>query len=317
MADIEALLRQRSSQVYPTRAQLDRAARSHNFLREVLQSGNMDSRIIDSYLSGSYSRHTALRPLDDVDIIVEIDPSYWRRSAFARLFDGLLEPEAVLETFAVATRLRYQTYGTSVWKQRRSIRLGLEHVSIDVVPAVIDDERPQWYRIPDVSEGRWIPTAPKVHSEITSSLNERHAKLFVPTVRLLKAWNLDLPSTVRIKSFAIETLAARLFRAVPLTSFTDGLHVFMDFVCWLGGEPSKRPWKDALDVRFGGLTPRLPDLAGTGSNLFANCKRDRLAGLARAASVMRRALEAAGASRSTESAWARIERRLRARLDQL
>lgn len=317
MADIEALLKQRSSQVYPTPAQLDRAARSHNFLRDVLQTGNMDRRIIDSYLSGSYARHTALRPLGDVDIIVEIEPSRWRRSAFARLFDGLPEPEAVLETFAVATRHRYQSYGSSVWKQRRSIRLVLEHVCLDVVPAVIDDERPQWYRIPDANERSWISTAPKIHSEITSALNEEHDGLFVPAVRLLKAWNKDLPSTVRIKPFAIETLAARLFRAAPLPSFTDGLHVFMDFVCWLGGEPFVRPWEDALDVQFGGWTPRLPDLAGTGSNLFASCERDQLAKLARAAGVMRRALEAAAASRSTRSAWARIEHRLRAGLDPL
>src|SRR4051812_28080748 len=100
MADIEQLLKQRTSEVYPTQAQLERAAQSNNHLRNELETGNMKRRIVESYLSGSYARHTAVRPLDDVDVIVEIDPSHWRRKLLARLLDDLPKPAAILETFA-------------------------------------------------------------------------------------------------------------------------------------------------------------------------------------------------------------------------
>jgi hypothetical protein len=55
MADIEPLLRQCAYDILPTAVQRDRAARSHNFLRDALQTGNMEWRILDSYLSGSYA----------------------------------------------------------------------------------------------------------------------------------------------------------------------------------------------------------------------------------------------------------------------
>ena len=87
--------------VNPTPTQRNGAVRSHNNLREVLNTGHMEKRIVTSYLSGSYARNTVIYPLDDVDIIVVIDPKAWG--------GGWLDPnpEAVLKSFHRAIKYRY------------------------------------------------------------------------------------------------------------------------------------------------------------------------------------------------------------------
>ena len=76
---IELLLRQAMTEIEPTPSQKDGARRSHNHLRDLLDTGQMAARILNSYLSGSYARDTAVRPLDDVDVIFEIDQSAWNK----------------------------------------------------------------------------------------------------------------------------------------------------------------------------------------------------------------------------------------------
>lgn len=122
---VDAHLRGLLSAIEPTRAQKDGARRSHNHLRDLLDTGQMATRIIGSYLSGSYARDTAIRPLDDVDIIFEIDPSGWHTG----FFSSVPPPERVLESFATAIRRRYPL--SSVYGQRRSVRLQLNHLDVD------------------------------------------------------------------------------------------------------------------------------------------------------------------------------------------
>ena len=67
MKSVEARLKKLAAAVYPTEAQLQRAKNSNSDLRRLLETGNLAGRIQESFLSGSYARHTALRPLNDVD----------------------------------------------------------------------------------------------------------------------------------------------------------------------------------------------------------------------------------------------------------
>jgi hypothetical protein len=315
MADIENLLKQRASDLAPTDGQRQAAARSHTYLRDTLATGKMECRIQADYLSGSYARQTAIRPLDDVDVVFEIDPSYWRRDFFRRLLDQLPPPVAVLDTFARAIRYRYSN--SRVQRQRRSVGLVMEHLHVDVVPAVADEDKPMWLRIPDVVDGRWIVTAPKVHSEIAIALNSKTDGLFKPLVRILKGWNAGLPETVRFRSFAVETLAGRLFSACRPSSLTEGATYFFDFVSWRGGHGSNLRWTDSCGVELGGWSGSVPDLAGTGSNLVGGYDGDRRAKFTAAARVARDAFLRAIAARNQDVAWNQVEPRLRAGMERL
>jgi Second Messenger Oligonucleotide or Dinucleotide Synthetase domain len=268
MANCEPQLWGLVSQIEPTQYQKEGAVRSHNYLRDILCTGQMGTRIVDHYLSGSYSRDTAIRPLDDVDIIFVIDPAKWDGGFF-----GYPPPEKVLNTFASAIRYRYPV--SSVHGQRRSVGLKLSHLDIDVVPAINADKTGDYIYIPDRNSGEWIKSSPKRHSANATTANKLNNGKFKPLVKLLKFWNGNLPSTASLKSFSIETLATRIFLNVRFTSLEEGLLLFFDFISKYSDSPTTYRWQNNYDISLNWISTQIPDAAGTGSNLAAGVDSDR------------------------------------------
>lgn len=302
MADCEKHIKNAAKAVEPTRHQKDRASRSHNHLRSVLQTGNFQRKVIDSYLSGSYARDTAIGPLEDVDIIFLINPSAWERPLFA----DYPSPDTVLQSFARAVRYRYGS--SSVRVQRRSICLQMNHIDIDVVPAV--DAGNGLIMIPDRDQDGWIRSGPKIHADYSSQVNKSNDGRLKPTIKLLKHWNSQLPSTAYIKSFALETMATRLFEKAQPSSFQQGLLAFFDHVAHLGKQSAHFKNWDRLNISTSLHPPRLSDAAGL-SNLLERIdsqRRERFVENAiRSRNKMLDALEAA----RSETAWRRVSEALR------
>lgn len=265
LASCESQLWALVSEIEPTQSQKEGAQRSHNYLRELLCTGQMAKRILGHYLSGSYSRDTAIRPLDDVDIIFLIDPTKWATSLLD--LNVWPSPEKVLSSFAQAIRYRYPV--SSVYGQRRSVRLELNHLDIDVVPAIPDLNNPDLIWIPDRNAENWIKSSPKRHAANATDVNKRQGSRFKPLVKLLKFWNGNLPSTVKLKSFAIETMAVRLFQNVGINSLEQGLLEFFDFVAHFQGKALAFKWTDSYGMSFDFFGCRVPDAAGTGTNVAA------------------------------------------------
>ena len=288
---LDALLVTLARQIEPTRTQKVGAQRSHNHLRELLRTGQMGSRMIESYLSGSYARDTAIRPIDDVDIVFEIDPKGWK-SAICEEFPA---PQRVLDSLANAVRYRYPL--SSIYGQRRSVRLELHHLNIDVVPAIPDARDASLINIPDRNADEWIKSSPLKHSENASRVNKKRDGRFKPLVKLLKFWNSNLPDTVRCKSFTIETIAVRLFDNVPLTSLVEGAVLFWDFLASRYSEPTKFEWRHDYGMSFGWLSVSVPDAAGTGSNTAASLTNANARALAGKARISRDRLCAAANAR--------------------
>ena len=155
MWDREVSLRELTRQIEPSAAQKAAASRSQNYLRVLLQSQQFGRRILDAYLSGSYARDTALAPIDDVDIVVVVDPAGWPR----QFLSEAPEPDQILQSFARAIRHRYPE--AAVYLQRRSVCLTLDHVDIDVVPAIELCGEGHRIRIPDTDSGEWDDLRPQ------------------------------------------------------------------------------------------------------------------------------------------------------------
>ena len=274
MADCENYLWQQVKTVEPTQAQKDGGARSQNHLRDILCTGNMAARITGHYLSGSYARNTAVYPLDDVDIIFVIDPERWpRRSNIFFGTDRFPDSTSVLESFANAIRYRYSL--SSVFGQRRSVRLQLYHLDIDVVPAIIRPDNPKYIYIPDKEANQWIVSSPLLHAENATSVNKFQGGKLKPLVKLLKYWNGNLPATARFKSFAIETVCVLIFRNLQMNTLQEGLRYFFDFVASFSGPKRIFEWPNRHGISLGWLSPTIPDAAGTGSNLIARLQDER------------------------------------------
>lgn len=279
MAICETQLWNLVRKIEPTLTQKAGAKRSQKWLRDILCTGNMQQRVTAHYLSGSYARDTAIYPLDDVDIIFVIDPSYWIDpvAAFARRIifgsEGYPSPSDVLKSFANAIRYRYPN--SSVHGQRRSVGLRLNHLDIDVVPAIIVKEDTGLIRIPDSETGQWILTSPKQHSENATAVNKKHDQQFKPLVKLLKNWNYNLPSTARFKSFAIETTAVRIFSQIDFLSLQKGLYLFFDFIAHISGSETHFEWKSNYGMSLRRFGSTIPDTAETKANVVKGLRDDR------------------------------------------
>lgn len=305
--DLDGYLGTRARDLAPTPTEQSNAARSQRFLRDLLNSGQMGTRITESFLIGSYARHTAVRPLDDVDIVFVVDPAPWR-DGIRELLEILPRPQRLLASFQRAIKYRYDE--SKVRIQNRSVGLKLYHLDIDAVPAIEHPSRAGWLKVPDRRAGGWIDSAPRVHADVVTALNKASRGLFVPTVRLLKGWNSMLPKTARVGGFAVETIAARLFQAVKLDSITNGLLLYHDFVATLGGHDATiAEWRDAFGVSFGWLGGTLPDVAKTGANVLKGVHRTRLAKFANASRIARDSLLAASRARSAEAGRRHIDQR--------
>lgn len=268
---MDAHLRSLLRDIEPTPTQKRGAQRSHRHLRELLDSGHMERRLAGSYLSGSYSRGTAIYPLDDVDIIFVIDPTHWQTGLLGQLVRP--SPAKVLESFARALRLRYPE--TAVHTQRRSVRLALAHLDIDCVPAIEEKPGSEFILVPDRVDGGWVRSSPSRHKAVAIEVNERNKRLLKPLVKLLKCWNASLPETARVRSFLVETIAVTLFRRESIESLSDGLLKFFDFLADHAGQAKAHSWKRSYGVSLNWWNSNVPDVAGTGTNVAAGLDGER------------------------------------------
>ncbi|MDX1016393.1 nucleotidyltransferase [Sinorhizobium medicae] len=144
--------------------------------------------IANSFLTGSYKRHTKTKPLKDIDIFVVLKESEkdYRNKV----------PSVVIDDFHTAL---VEKYGEkAVCKQARSVNVDFGVVvdaedntdyrilSVDVVPAFASGDD---YEIPDTENGKWIKTNPKIHAQKATEAHQAFSSEWKGLVRMVKYWN--------------------------------------------------------------------------------------------------------------------------------
>lgn len=333
--EIEGWLACAARDIAPGREEVGAAKEGHRLLRSLLDSGEMARRISRSYLSGSYVRHTGTSPLNDVDVVFEVNPDRWRRMRWTLLDDGLPTPEQVITTFSNAIRQRLRAIGdeSRVRQQTCSVGVVLDDIHVDLVPAIplafqdddaaiIDDEETEdeneqmWadagvssrVLIPNRRRGSWIESAPRAHTRIAASLNAQSQGCFKPSVRLLKTWN-DRHGGV-VPSFTLETIAGHIFANIRITSLLEAVRAVWDAIVVCGGGEGNvdRDEFSELSLKSGWLSSvSIPDLAGVG-DLAESCAKDEVARLVTHASGARDQLDSALRARSSTAVDTRLNR---------
>jgi hypothetical protein len=198
----------------------------------------------DSFLTGSYRRHTLITPLSqaDVDVVVVLNRSYKRDGA-----------RAVLNMVKSSLATAYSE-PTEISRNGQAVTIKFSDFLIDVVPAFVQP----WllgggWTICDSGSDSWIATNPKRHVEISAQANELHDGELVPCIKQLKAWNRTAGKPLR--SFHIEALAWSVFgrsswHYAPMSNDWESVSYFFQ----------KAPRK---------LGDSQPDPAGTGKDLSA------------------------------------------------
>jgi glycosyltransferase involved in cell wall biosynthesis len=187
-ADFEALL----SSIQPNDDDIANAKAAHEKVRKELRTDS-DSKDAhkDTFLSGSYARHTAINDINDVDVICVVD-----------IDNSITNPELVLAWIESIL----SKYYTETKRQGRSVGAqGAKNMWIDVVPATLiaADDGPLW--IPDREARQWVRTHPKGQIQAATSKNKATSGYYVGGVKLMKFWRDRLPESCRLKSYILET----------------------------------------------------------------------------------------------------------------
>lgn len=195
-----------------TESQQEAASNQHTYLRE----GLMDKLELDpdfnTFLTGSYARSTAIRPLKDIDVFCvlkrtdDANPTKWTAA------QALAQIKAALESI-------YN--GKVAEPQRRSVNIEFSGTGIayDVVPAFVDEDAEkadeEVFFIPDVDQSKWIRSNPRVHKQKSVNANENAEKELKPLTKAVKHWNRRQPENDQLRSFHIEVMAWAILTEKP------------------------------------------------------------------------------------------------------
>lgn len=173
--------------IEPNAKAVAHAVEAHTRVRGCLENESSLAEVItDSFLYGSYKRHTAVGDIKDVDIVIltNLDTD-----------DPDNEPQKVLRRFKAALGHCYENPETAY--QRRSIRVndplpdedGVE-LTLDIIPAVVQITKSGPLLVPDREAKCWIPSHPRGHLNFTSNLNSDKVGQgrYVPLVKIMKWW---------------------------------------------------------------------------------------------------------------------------------
>ena len=189
-----------------------------------------------TFLTGSYRRHTMIRPPKDVDFFVVLDSGEYQDDEL----NDLITPKKLLNKLYGALENILKNEDVKIKKQRHSVTVIYDETfSIDVIPAFETDDKKS-YMIADVEKnqgsGRYIISNPKVHYKYINDINESTAinekKRFKKIVRLLKYVKRERFNVGRgkIRSFHFELLAAKILGKEKISSYSEGINNFFSHV---------------------------------------------------------------------------------------
>ena len=245
------------SDIEPSDTTKKDASSAHTALRDFLKDDeDFKEYHVNTFLSGSYKRNTAIRPRSedgeterpDIDIIVVTTHT---------LNDN---PKEVVDLLYKTLKKEY----SDIRRQARSVGIESSKADMDVVPIIPDGTM---YRIPDRKQEEWLKTNPPGHTTWTTEINTIAGGRFKPLVKLMKWWRYKNPTiSKKPKGFVIECITAEC----------------MDYAETYYGELfvktlEKIVEKYKLDVLLN-IVPRIEDPGGTGNSVTAGITPDAFKG---------------------------------------
>lgn len=187
-----------------------------------------------TFLTGSYDRHTKIKPLEDVDIFAVIKPNggqgHYRNES----------PDRIVTALATELDSQFKYVEPSGMAVRISMSDDDGQATFELVPAFA--HATSGFEAPDPDRGRWIRTDPNVHAQLTSTKNTGCAGKWVPFVKMVKGWNRQAGKPVP-QSFLLEVMALRLVQP-PFGRYQDEIAAFLGNVI----DRAAGPWPDPAEL---------------------------------------------------------------------
>jgi hypothetical protein len=184
MHKLNAQFEELRSAIEPAKARKKEARKADDPVREHLNSHeSFAEHHVATFLYGSYRRRTAICDIKDVDLVVVTN------------FTTDDDPLDVLDALKDSLSELYD--GANLADQRRSIRIDRplpddpdSELTLDVIPAIYQDEPGGALWVPDREKKTWVESHPQGHIDNTSALNaESHqGNSFVRMSKMMKWW---------------------------------------------------------------------------------------------------------------------------------
>lgn len=179
-----------------------------------------DRKVLDSFLTGSYSRHTMIAPLKeaDIDVFVVLQADYFHN------YNDQNGGQAGLLDMMKYTLKKTYPKTPDISRSGQAVTIQFTDFLVDVIPAFYRNGG--GYLIPNSINQTWISTDPKKHVEIVSSANQVHNGDFVPLIKMIKRWNRAINHY--FTSFHLEVMALQILDRVTISDYPSGLRFFFD-----------------------------------------------------------------------------------------
>lgn len=226
-SDFKALV----SSIEPGDTYVANAKAAHETVRDQLRTDDeFKDAHKDTFLSGSYARHTAINDINDVDVICVAD-----------IDETITAPEVVLAW----TESILGKYYKKTQRQGRSVGVQADKgVWLDIVPATTMNgaDGPLW--IPDREAREWVSTHPKGQISAATDKNKATSGYYVQVVKLMKFWRDRLPTdSCKLKSYILESLVHGSIgvpssHAVAVVNVLEGIQGSYGVYCGLNFVPT-------------------------------------------------------------------------------
>ena len=226
MATVKQAFHDFLSNLVLTDAQETEASDQHVRLRKDLSRVVQLDPAHQTFLSGSYARKTAIRPLDDIDMFCVLLPTTTQRQSWTPI-----EALAYIEK-----ALKDTNPGKTPKIQNRSVNIAFTGTGIayDVVPAFASTSG---FYIPDKGRREWIRSNPKIHQDKATAANAGTDGDLKRLTRAVKQWNRGLPEDQQLRSFLLEVAAWDVLTSKP----ADTLVGLGDLLVGLGDRLARGP----------------------------------------------------------------------------
>lgn len=194
-----------------TDSQREEVIRQHTVLRENLRRYLAPDYKTD-FLSGSYSRNTAIRPLHDIDIFVVLEET--QNKPASHTITALQRVQQALGKVYPNKKLPI------IQEHSVNIEFSESGIAFDLVPA-FEASAQEVYFIPERDSGQWIRTNPQRHKELSTQFNENAGKKLKPLLKAVKHWK-KRQQQRPFTSFHLEAMSYGAFPQRPAT-YLEGL----------------------------------------------------------------------------------------------
>lgn len=200
--------------IEPKKKFKEHAIEAHTRVRDYLSDDDsqFSEYVVDSFLYGSYKRHTAQGNIKDVDIalVTNFDP-----------YTDEDKPSKVLPKLKRALN-RFYKDPKSTTPNRKSVQVidplpdeSDSELTLDIIPVVLTGDIDQKVLVPDREDDVWVESHPKGHLKFTTDLNSDDVGrgMFVPLVKIMKHWWKQHSGVedAKPKGFWLEILAGETF----------------------------------------------------------------------------------------------------------